>query len=59
MVDSIVVVWSLVTLASCSSVLNPIQNDFDSGLQASVDEILELRQRFKISKRIASDTIER
>jgi len=36
MVDSIEVVWSLVTLASCSSVLGSIQNDFDSGLEASV-----------------------
>jgi len=38
MVDSIVIVWSLITLASCSSVLGPIQNDFDSGLQA-LDEL--------------------
>ena len=38
MVDSIEVVWSLVTLALCSSVLGPIQNDFDSGLQA-LDEL--------------------
>jgi len=35
MADSTVVVWSLVTLASCSSVC-PVQNDFDSGFQASV-----------------------